>query len=132
MKSTAFKFVLAISAVVVTLTAASADSLPAPSSWKNQRGSQLNVWSVTNGQIQGEFINNAAGFECQGIPYPATGQVSPNSIYFVVTFVKCNSFTIWRGRVNGPQMPTRWKLFYVKPGGTPASLSGSDTFSRTN
>ncbi|WP_246649537.1 avidin/streptavidin family protein [Bradyrhizobium canariense] len=67
-----------------------AQGLPAPSYWKNERGSELFIWSASSGAIQGTFTNHAQGFACQGIPYPASGAVgqtacilwlrSPNAI----------------------------------------------------
>lgn len=107
-----------------------AQGLPAPSYWKNERGSELFIWSSNNGAIQGIFTNHAQGFQCQGIPYPAAGAVKPTSLYFVVTFAQCNSFTRWVGRTNGSQMPTSWTLFYVDGNGQPQKLKGADTFTR--
>jgi Avidin family len=118
--------------LLLLVTSALADTLPAPSSWKNQRGSELDVWAVSGGAIQGEFTNNAAGFECQGIPYPAVGHETASGFFFVVTFAKCNSLTRWQGQVRGSQMFTKWKLFYIKPNGAPGVLTGSDTFQRSN
>ncbi|WP_247567309.1 avidin/streptavidin family protein, partial [Bradyrhizobium sp. 151] len=107
-----------------------AQGLPAPSYWKNERGSELFVWSANSGAIQGTFTNHAQGFACQGIPYPASGAVSPAGLYFVVTFAQCNSFTRWVGKLNGSQMPTSWTLFYVDKNGKPGKLKGADTFTR--
>nr|WP_247777107.1 avidin/streptavidin family protein [Bradyrhizobium sp. CW1] len=101
-----------------------------PSYWKNERGSELFVWSANSGAIQGTFTNHAQGFACQGIPYPASGAVSPAGLYFVVTFAQCNSFTRWVGKLNGSQMPTSWTLFYVDKNGKPGKLKGADTFTR--
>ncbi|WP_407114241.1 avidin/streptavidin family protein [Bradyrhizobium sp. LMG 9283] len=109
---------------------ARAQGLPAPSYWKNERGSELFVWSANSGSIQGTFTNHAQGFACQGIPYPASGAVRPTGLYFVVTFAQCNSFTQWVGKVNGPQMPTSWTLFYVDKNGKPSKLKGADIFTR--
>ena len=63
-----------------------AQGLSAPSYWKNERGSELLVWSVNNGVIQGTFTNHAQGFQCQGLPYPASGAIKSTGLYFVVTF----------------------------------------------
>ncbi|RXG97182.1 avidin/streptavidin family protein [Bradyrhizobium vignae] len=109
---------------------AMAQGLPAPSYWKNERGSELFVWSANNGAIQGIFTNHAQGFACQGIPYPASGSVSPNGLYFVVTFAQCNSFTRWVGTIKGSQMPTSWTLSYVDNKGKPSKLKGADIFTR--
>jgi len=109
---------------------ATAQGLPAPSFWKNERGSELFVLSANSGAIQGTFTNHALGFACQGIPYPASGAVSPRGLYFVVTFAQCNSFTRWVGKINGSRMPTSWTLFYVDQNGKPGKLKGADTFTR--
>ncbi|KRQ96804.1 MULTISPECIES: avidin/streptavidin family protein [Bradyrhizobium] len=107
-----------------------AQGLPAPSYWKNERGSELFVWSNNNGAIQGVFTNHAQGFACQGIPYPASGAFGPTGLYFVVTFAQCNSFTRWVGKTHGSQMPTSWTLFYIDKNGRPSKLKGKDTFTR--
>nr|4GGR_A Chain A, Bradavidin 2 [Bradyrhizobium diazoefficiens USDA 110]4GGT_A Chain A, Bradavidin 2 [Bradyrhizobium diazoefficiens USDA 110]4GGT_B Chain B, Bradavidin 2 [Bradyrhizobium diazoefficiens USDA 110]4GGZ_A Chain A, Bradavidin 2 [Bradyrhizobium diazoefficiens USDA 110]4GGZ_B Chain B, Bradavidin 2 [Bradyrhizobium diazoefficiens USDA 110]4GGZ_C Chain C, Bradavidin 2 [Bradyrhizobium diazoefficiens USDA 110]4GGZ_D Chain D, Bradavidin 2 [Bradyrhizobium diazoefficiens USDA 110] len=109
---------------------AMAQGLPAPSYWKNERGSELLIWSANSGTIQGTFTNHAQGFACQGIPYPAAGSVSPTGLYFVVTFAQCNSFTRWVGTIKGSQMPTSWTLFYVDNKGKPSRLKGGDIFTR--
>lgn len=109
---------------------AMAHGLAAPSYWKNERGSELFVWSANSGAIQGTFTNHAHGFACQGIPYPASGAVGPTGLYFVVTFARCNSFARWVGKTNGSQMPTSWTLFYVDKNGKPGKLKGADIFTR--
>jgi hypothetical protein len=124
-------FLAAVAAILVFATTALADTLPAPSSWKNQRGSVLNITSVdASGSIQGDFTNNADGFDCKGISYPVSGKTGSRGLWFVVTFAKCDSFTIWRGHVKGSQMSTKWTLFYVTDKGLPAKLSGSDTYNK--
>lgn len=107
-----------------------AQELPAPSYWKNERGSELFVWSVNGGALQGAFTNHAPGFACQGIPYPVSGSVNSTGLYFVVTFARCNSFTRWVGTITGSQMPTSWTLFYVDNKGNPRKLKGADIFTR--
>lgn len=107
-----------------------AQELPAPSYWKNARGSELFILSADKGAIQGIFTNHAQGFACQGIPYPASGSVNPSGLHFVVTFAQCNSFTRWVGKLKGSQMPTAWTLFYVDKNGKPGKLKGADVFTR--
>jgi hypothetical protein len=117
--------------LLVASATASAQNLPVLSTWKNDRGSILSIWWVSGDQFKGLFTNFAAGFECQGIPYPAVGRVSPDgSLFFVVTFDKCNTVTTWHGRLNGNQIPTRWGLVYVGPNGIFQKLSGADLFTR--
>ncbi|WP_333923329.1 avidin/streptavidin family protein [Bradyrhizobium sp. CCBAU 21362] len=109
---------------------AMAQGLPAPSYWKNERGSELYIWSANSGTIQGIFTNHAQGFACQGIPYPASGSLSPTGLYFVVTFSQCNSFTRWVGKIKGSQIPTSWTLLYVDKKGKLSRLKGADIFTR--
>jgi Avidin family len=107
-----------------------AQGLQAPSYWKNEKGSELFIWSSDGRAFRGIFTNHAQGFECQDIPYPASGAVGPKGLYFVVTFAKCNTVTRWIGKTNGSQMPTRWKLFYVDANGNPSQLKGTNIFTR--
>ncbi|WP_407185380.1 avidin/streptavidin family protein [Bradyrhizobium centrosematis] len=109
---------------------ATAQGLPTPSYWKNERGSELFVWSANSGAIQGTFTNHAQGFACRGIPYPASGTVRSTRLYFVVTFAQCNSFTRWVGALKGSSMPTSWTLFYVDKNGKPGQTKGTDIFTR--
>ncbi|QHP67988.1 hypothetical protein EI171_12130 [Bradyrhizobium sp. LCT2] len=109
---------------------AMAQGLSAPSYWKNERGSELYIWSANSGTIQGIFTNHAQGFACQGIPYPASGSLSPTGLYFVVTFSQCNSFTRWVGKIKGSQIPTSWTLLYVDKKGKLSRLKGADIFTR--
>jgi Avidin family len=117
--------------LLIASATASAQNLPALSNWKNDRGSTLSIWWAAGDQFKGLFTNFAAGFECQGMPYPAVGKVNPDgSLFFVVTFSQCNTVTTWHGRVAGNQLPTRWSLVYVNKNGIPQKLHGKDIFTR--
>jgi len=106
--------------------AALADPLTAPSFWKNQRGSELMITAVSSsGAIRGTFTNRAAGFGCQGIPYPVTGRTTAQQTTFKVNFVRCRTVTTWTGVVNGLTMPTTWILIYNGP-----TQTGFDFFTR--
>lgn len=126
------KYLFAGMIVVVSSIAARADVLPAPSRWTNQRGSVLEIWSITDGQVRGQFTNNASGFACQGIPYPVSGRSAGSAVMLVVTFAQCNSITRWRGQVGGNQLRANWNLFYIQPNGDLGNLPGADLFQRTN
>ena len=72
------RLLLALVILLGAQTLALAQSPLAPSLWKNQRGSTLEIqWAhpswdgVTH--FGGTFVNHANGFECKGIPYPAYG-----------------------------------------------------------
>ena len=117
------KLLLAFIVLLASQTLAAADPLPAPSSWVNQRGSTLDIFSA--GTIYGVFVNQASGFQCQNIPYPVTGTSTASTVVFTVNFVQCNSQTTWKGSVHGNKMPTRWVLTY--PGG---KMRGKDLFTR--
>jgi hypothetical protein len=90
-----------------------ADSLQAPSLWKNQRGSELRVTSVRNGRFTGTFTNFDPNYKCVGIPYPVTGITSGGPTMFTVNFVKCNTVTKWSGNALGLGMSTQWVLRYA-------------------
>jgi hypothetical protein len=107
------------------------------STWVNTRGATLTVWTVDNvtGAFTGTYVNNAAGFECQGAPYEVSGASKGPSVTFTVNWKgfavpDCKSMTIWRGGVAGPILNTRWTLTYVGSDGRFHKLRGIDTFSR--
>jgi hypothetical protein len=68
-----------------------------------------------NGTFTGVYINNAAGFACQGLPgFPLTGRTSGTKVTFTVVWnngiQNCNSTTVWYGVDQGTVMPTKWTL----------------------
>jgi hypothetical protein len=124
------RFVGILIALCTLATTAFAQGL-APSVWKNQRGSVMKILALDpSGAFKGVYINYAAGFQCQGTPYDVNGRVHGTRIAFKVIwkniFADCHSTTVWRGRVGGQTMPTRWVLR------TDAGrvLRGADTFQR--
>jgi len=113
MKRLGSKIFLALGILLLMPLAASAQVLPSFSTWENQRTSTLSVGFVNGDHFDGWFVNRAAGFQCQNIPYPVTGTILPNgAITFVVNFTNCETVTYWKGRVVGSQMPTKWILYY--------------------
>jgi len=122
------KLLLALTLLLGCQTAAMAQ-LEGPSLWKNQNGSELRITSASRGTIRGTFTNRAAGFGCQGTPYPVTGTTGGTQIIFTVSFAKCRSTATWRGSVQGLGMTTPWVLRYVS-NGAPATKTGFDFFSR--
>jgi len=112
-------------------TAAQAQSF-APSVWKNQRGSEMQVhwWNPVTNEFGGVYINRAPGYpRCANTPYTMTGKSNGNRVTFTVVwtniFDDCKSKTVWRGRVRGNQMATKWLLTWA--GGQKV---GRDLFTR--
>jgi hypothetical protein len=128
-----------ISFVLLCFTASDvfAQALPAPSSWQNQRRSVMSVVAVdpTTGAIKGQYTNNAAGFACQGVPFDLGGKTSGNKVTLIVVWknatMSCDSITVWKGRVSGNKIRTRWELSYVNGAGSIKELRGADAFERT-
>lgn len=89
-----------------------ADSLQAPSLWKNQRGSELQVTAARNGRFSGTFTNFDPNYQCVGIPYPVTGITSGGPTMFTVNFAKCSTVTKWTGHAQGLGMSAQWVLSY--------------------
>lgn len=110
-------------------------SLDVIAAFTNQRGSTLYIENVDqNGHISGYFVNRAAGFQCQGTPYPVVGWVLAHAISFTVQWENqtqnCNSITAWAGYVStdGNTITTNWALAVS---GSTTILQGQDTFTRT-
>ncbi|HKM63985.1 MAG TPA: avidin/streptavidin family protein [Acidisphaera sp.] len=123
----------AIAAVLIALglvSSAFAQGLTAPSVWKNQRGSELDITSVgADGTIVGTFTNNAAGFQCRGTKFDVSGLVLTKGLFFAVAFGPCYSIVSWHGDVQGSTMATTWELHHVVAAdGTITTLTGADTF----
>ncbi len=107
----------------------SAQTLPAPSTWKNARGSVLTISGVdSEGKVTGTFVNNAPGTQCIGRPYEATGKVSAGRVRLAVVFTECRTVTVWRGRVAGTQFPTRFEAAYPTQNGRIEIWRGRDNF----
>jgi hypothetical protein len=103
----------------------------------NTRGSTLTVLFVdpTTGSFAGTYVNNAAGFDCKGAPYAASGATKGTAVTFAVDWKgfgvpDCKSKTIWRGQAVGPTMRTRWVLDYIGRDGKPHRMYGTDIFTR--
>lgn len=127
-----FRLISALLLLAAMSVSAFAQSIPAGSSWKNQRGSQMYVANTDiNGNFSGTYINNAAGFQCQGTPYQLAGRAGGSHLTFVVVWknfaADCHSKTVWRGRLIGTTtIQTHWVL--TGPG--IPTLRGADTFQR--
>jgi hypothetical protein len=106
---------------------AMADGLTAPSLWKNQRGSELRITSVTGTRLHGTFTNYDPNYQCQGIPYPITGFTTSGPTQFTVNFAKCSTVTTWNGNAQGFGFSAGWVLKYKGQ-----TQGGYDFFSRVN
>lgn len=121
---------------------AKAEMLATTSSWVNQSGSVASLSFTASTQpgtytVSGTYINNAAGYECQGTPYPVSGIYYANTqtISFAVSWSNssedCQSVTGWTGYIDLATSPlvmtTNWSIAYQTNNGHAIS-QGSDTF----
>ncbi|MGA7233844.1 MAG: avidin/streptavidin family protein [Xanthobacteraceae bacterium] len=114
------RLVTALVLIVATSVGAFAQSLPVPSYWLNQRGSEMKLYAITpSGDFTGVYFNKAAGFQCQygpsnPVPYTVNGHARGNSVIFNVVWnngiVNCNSKTVWFGTLQGRTLTTKWTL----------------------
>ena len=120
--------------------------LSTTSSWMNQRGSVANLsFAPSPGQphtyiVSGTFVNNAAGYNCIGTPYPISGfyYTEAKVISFTVAWSNatedCRSITGWTGyfdySLNPARLETDWNLAYSGSTG-PQILQGKDIFTST-
>jgi hypothetical protein len=110
----------------------------APSSWVNDKGSVMWVQTLdpSTGRFTGTYVNNAAGFKCQGVLYPVEGSATGNQVNFFVNWKggafapDCKSMTIWNGRVVGNRITTMWTLDYVGADWSFHRMTGQDVFTR--
>jgi hypothetical protein len=121
-------------ALVLPIGTAAAADLTAASSWENARGSILTIDSVDPAtmMLTGTYVNNAAGFGCQGTPFPAIGWISGNAITFTVSWTNqsqtCGSITAWTGFYANGQIRTDWNLVYPDGSGSFDIMQGTDVF----
>lgn len=117
---------------IVITSGAFAQTPPAPSIWKNQQNSILEIESVdTSGVIKGSFTNHAAGTDCLGVAYPVQGHVLANGLFFAVTFPPCFTVTTWQGTLAGNTIQTNYTYDYVDgTTGNMTPITGSDTFTK--
>jgi hypothetical protein len=117
----------------------SATTISVSSTWKNQRGSVLEITDVSpDGTFQGTFVNNAPGSLCIGTPYAVKGSADAptGSVRFEVSFTgdasveNCFTVTAWRGQLVGGTIETNWSLAYASGDGDLRVIGGSDTFTK--
>jgi hypothetical protein len=124
------RFILAFFLFAGTSVGAFAQSLPVPSYWLNQRGSEMKLYAMgPQGNFTGVYINHAAGFSCQGTPFNLVGRTAGHRLWFVVVWKNatqdCRSTTYWHGRLYGRTIHSRWLLVGA---GIHPPLRGTDVF----
>ncbi|MEE2567717.1 avidin/streptavidin family protein [Hyphobacterium marinum] len=122
----------ALALAFVGIEAAAAQGLPATSVWENQSGSVLYIDDVReNGHFHGRYVNNAAGYACQGVEYRVVGDVFDPLIAFSVVWraeaETCHTITSWTGEVDGGTIRTEWSLVREGEDGF-ARYSGESVF----
>ncbi|MBL4892401.1 MAG: hypothetical protein JKX91_11395 [Rhizobiaceae bacterium] len=117
--------------------------LSTATSWVNQSGSVASIsFAAAPTQpatyiVSGHYVNNAAGYQCQGTAYPLNGIYYTNTqtISFSVAWSNstenCQSVTGWTGYIDLSTSPlkmiTKWNLAYLNSG-SQQIFPGSDTF----
>jgi|SRR5215217_7266550 len=108
-----------------------------PSRWVNDKGSVMSIHTLdpSTGKFAGTYINNAAGFKCQGSEYQLEGSATGNQVNFLVNwkgiFVPdCKTITIWNGRIVSNRITTMWTLYYVGSDWRFHKLTGQDVFTK--
>ena len=116
--------------------------LSTATSWQNTSGSVVTFSFQPSSQpstyiVTGHYVNNAAGYRCQGTPYPLSGIYYANTqtISFSVAWANstedCQSVTGWTGYIDLATSPlkmnTDWNLAYMSSSGQAIAV-GSDLF----
>ena len=119
-------------ASMTSVFAQTASTPPAPSIWKNQSNSILEIESIdAKGVIRGSFTNHKPNTECIGVAYPVEGRLLPNGLFFAVTFPPCFTVTTWQGTFSGNTIQTNYTYDYVDGStGNMTPVTGSDTFTQ--
>ncbi|MEM9554563.1 MAG: avidin/streptavidin family protein [Acidobacteriota bacterium] len=117
--------------------------------WKNQSGSTMdlefsncsNTAQPNVCSLSGTYVNNAAGYKCQGTPYPLVGSyyINTQTLSWTVAWSNahedCASVTGWTGYIDLSSSPlrivTKWNLAYSTGGSGRAIMPGEDVFVQT-
>lgn len=117
--------------------------LASGSSWTNQSRSVASLTFTASSQpntyvVTGNYVNNAAGYRCQGAPYPLSGiyYLNTQTISFSVVWSNssedCQSVTGYFDLSQSPiTMTTNWNLAYSTGSGQ-AIAQGKDVFTNTS
>lgn len=124
----------ALALVCLGFQTAGAQGLAANSVWENQSGSVLYIDDIReNGHFHGRYVNNAAGYACQGVEYRVVGDVFEPLIAFSVVWLAdeetCHTITSWTGEIDGDAIRTAWSLVRDGEDGF-ARYSGESVFTR--
>ena len=117
----------------LSVATVSAQNIPTPSTWVNQRASVLTIESIdSKGKLKGNFVNNASNTDCQGKPgFDVAGKQKPDgSIVFAVVFGTCNTVTVWIGKLKGNTIDTTFREAYPDDNGKMHVVRGKDTFTK--
>lgn len=110
--------VLLMLALILAFGSAQAQTIQPNTTWRNSRGSELTINSIgADGGLVGSYVNNAPGFQCQGVPFAVSGWVEGGLISFAVRWKNathdCRSITTWVGYLSGSRIVTNWDLVYT-------------------
>ncbi len=128
-----YRLVAALFLLTAATVSATAQNLPVPSYWLNQRGSQMKLYNIdAQGKFLGVFINHAAGSRCQNTTYDLEGRAWRDRVGFRVVWKNwvndCKSTTVWHGRVSGHTIWTWWVLYVPRGNNMIPVFRGSDVF----
>jgi len=128
-----YRFLAALLFVTAYASCAAAQALPVPSHWKDQRGSDLLLYTIDGkGAFTGAFIDNSEAFACHYAPYDLQGQIHGHHVRFTVVWKNaaqdCKSQTTWSGRATGDTITTWWVLTHHDHKGAAKKMRGTDTF----
>jgi len=129
-------FLASLLASLIVVVAHAQSSIPAPSTWTNERGSIMTIQSASaDGVFSGTFVNKADRTFCKDDPYLLEGRLEGDKIWFAVAFAdradankNCMTVTSWHGSFSAKVIETTWSLAYPGPNGL-IVIGGSDTFS---
>jgi hypothetical protein len=118
-----------------SISNASAQGIPASSTWKNQRGSILEITSVdsSTGVITGKFTNNAPNTLCIGTPYDIVGHTLKNGGVFFGSHSHHPATPSLHGGGQSLERASRrlWALSVIDDeSGAIETVSGADTFTQ--
>jgi hypothetical protein len=72
----------------------------------------------------------------EDLTFDLGGQIVGDKARLIVAWknaaVSCEAMTVWRGRVRGPTLRSRWELFFVDENGDIKRLRGSESFEQVH
>ena len=127
-----FRIIATTLLVLLGTASAAAQTITAPTTWINQRGSILKIDTIDpKGKITGWYTNKDPKTECRDTAYPIGGRTDGKAILFVTAFPPCFTVTEWQGALSGPTMlSTKFEAAYPQGNGHLAIWKGADVFTR--